>query len=92
MDDEGSTGFTVALGALLIAGAIVGFILLQNLFAYKVLEKASAQPPMAFPTVDFHLSPAMLTPWAMSTPWFQSGLYDLSTPTPYRGGVIIVNR
>ena len=91
MDDEGSTGFMVALGALLVAGATWASLSCKTCSITKFLEKASAQPPRS-PSRRLHLSPAMLTPWAMSTPWFQSGLYDLSTPTPYRGDIIIVNR
>jgi len=91
MEEEGSTGFMVALGVLLTAGAIVGFIMLQNLFAYKVLEKATTQPPIAFPTVTYPMS-SVLTPWAVGTPWYLTGLYDMSTPTPYGGDVIVVNR
>ena len=84
MDEEGSIRWLGALGAIVV---IVGFMLLRNWVISEAISGAG-KGQYAFPTPVLRIS---ITPWAVSTPWYQPGVFDLSTPTPVRGDVYIVS-
>jgi hypothetical protein len=88
MENEGSTFMLAAFAAFMLAAVIVGLVLLRNWFAFEVVAHAVAQPYPTFPATQFQ-SPAMLTPWAMTTPLFDTSIWYWSTPTPVNGDVFV---
>ena len=90
MEDEGTTRLLAVFAAFMIAALMVAGIMLHNLFTFNLVASSLADPKYRyeFPTPAYQI-PAMLTPLVIPTQGWFGGLYDLSTPTPVEGDLII---